>query len=96
MLTSSKDSSVRVIGSEQEAIPSIDIDVGDNAEFEVLGHNARVIAVPARTLDHVAFLLPDELILFGGDTLFAAGCGRLFEVTAMQMLDALGRLRVQL
>lgn len=52
------------------------------------------LAVPGHTLDHLAFFAdaPDSPILFCGDTLFAGGCGRLFEGTAEQMLASLGRL----
>lgn len=49
-----------------------------------------VIAVPGHTLDHVAYLVEDAL--FCGDTLFSAGCGRLFEGTPAQMHDSLARL----
>jgi len=83
---------VRVIGPAQASIPGLDLVVGDSDEVKVLGRNVRVMAVPGHTLDHVAFFLPDELTLFSGDTLFAAGCGRLFEGTAEQMLDSLERL----
>ncbi len=83
---------VRVIGPAQASIPGLDLVVGDSDEVKVLGRTVRVMAVPGHTLDHVAFFLPDELTLFSGDTLFAAGCGRLFEGTAEQMLDSLERL----
>ena len=83
---------VNVIGPAQSSIPGLDLVVGDNDEIKVLGRTVRVIAVPGHTLDHVAFYLPGDQILFSGDTLFAAGCGRLFEGTAGQMLDSLERL----
>ena len=83
---------VRVIGPAQASIPGLDLVVGDSDEIKVLGRTVQVIAVPGHTLDHVAFYLPGDQILFSGDTLFAAGCGRLFEGTAGQMLDSLERL----
>ncbi len=49
-----------------------------------------VIDVPGHTLDHIAYLVEDAL--FCGDTLFSAGCGRLFEGTPAQMHDSLERL----
>lgn len=59
----------------------------------------QVLPVPGHTLDHLAYFLPDvpladsrSPVLFCGDTLFSAGCGRLFEGTAAQMLDSLDRL----
>lgn len=50
-----------------------------------------VIAIPGHTLDHLAFY--NDQLLFCGDTLFAAGCGRVFEGTAVQMFAALQRLK---
>jgi hydroxyacylglutathione hydrolase len=58
----------------------------------------KVIEVPGHTLDHIAWFAPrigaadPRPVLFCGDTLFAGGCGRLFEGTAAQMLASLGRL----
>lgn len=51
-----------------------------------------VIGVPGHTLDHIAFYSADEKILFCGDTLFSAGCGRVFEGTPAQMHDSLCKL----
>jgi len=51
-----------------------------------------VIEVPAHTAGHIAYLLPDENAAFVGDTLFAMGCGRLFEGTAAQMHANMRRL----
>ena len=60
---------------------------------EVLGVDFRVFEVPGHTLDHIAYFHDgsrhDTPILFCGDTLFAAGCGRLFEGTPAQMLASL-------
>lgn len=50
------------------------------------------LPVPGHTRAHVAFYLPSQQLLFAGDTLFSAGCGRLFEGTAAQMHDSLQRL----
>ena len=48
--------------------------------------------IPAHTSGHVAYHFPDEAAVFTGDTLFAGGCGRLFEGDAAQMMRSLGRL----
>ena len=56
-------------------------------------HKIDIIAVPGHTLDHIAYYISDNLpkpLLFCGDTLFAGGCGRLFEGTAEQMMASLG------
>lgn len=54
----------------------------------------KVFNVPGHTLDHVAYVLnvQNETWLFCGDTLFGAGCGRLFEGTPAQMLSSLKKL----
>lgn len=53
---------------------------------------AQVLPVPGHTRAHVAFYLPEHQLLFAGDTLFSAGCGRLFEGTARQLHESLQRL----
>lgn len=62
----------------------------------VLGSQFEVLAVPGHTLDHIAYYTPasgnSAPALFCGDTLFAGGCGRLFEGTPAQMYASLGAL----
>lgn len=67
--------------------------VMDNDTVELGALKARVIGTPGHTLGHIAFHLPDEKLAFVGDTLFALGCGRLFEGTPAQMWDSLAKLR---
>jgi hydroxyacylglutathione hydrolase len=62
----------------------------DNDRINVLGWDFDVIAVPGHTLGHIAYY--HRGLLFCGDTLFAAGCGRLFEGTPLQMHTSLSRL----
>lgn len=78
--------------AEAERIPTLDIHVGDGDEVLLGDHVARVIDVPAHTAGHIAFHFADEQAVFVGDTLFAMGCGRLFEGTAEQMFDNMRRL----
>jgi hydroxyacylglutathione hydrolase len=82
----------RVLGPAREKMPCKvePVDGGDKAELEQLGLRFDVIAVPGHTLGHVAYM--GHGALFCGDTLFSAGCGRLFEGTPKQMLDSLDRL----
>ena len=77
-------------------VDSVTAPLHDHDSFEVLGQSALTIATPAHTLDHLCYLItPKENsakpILITGDTLFMAGCGRLFEGTAEQMLRNMER-----
>jgi hydroxyacylglutathione hydrolase len=85
-----KTTHAKVYGPASESIPARDVALKDNDRINVLGHDFDVIAVPGHTLGHIAYYHPG--LLFCGDTLFAAGCGRLFEGTPRQMHDSLSRL----
>lgn len=74
-------------------IPTLDRIVGEGDTVAIGRHVARVMEVPGHTAGHIAFHLPQDRIVFVGDTLFAMGCGRLFEGTAAQMFDAMSRLK---
>lgn len=82
----------RVFGPASEKIPARDEALSGEERIEVLGLNLQVIAVPGHTLGHLAYYQADQHLLFCGDTLFAAGCGRLFEGTPQQMYQSLSRL----
>ena len=73
-------------------IPLQTMGVGDGDSFELLGEQVQVIAVPGHTRAHIAYYLPASGHLFCGDTLFAGGCGRLFEGSAAEMHASLQRL----
>ncbi|CAH0310816.1 hydroxyacylglutathione hydrolase [Pseudomonas mediterranea] len=79
-----------VHGPASENIPARDVALEDNDQIEVLGLDFAVYAVPGHTLGHIAYY--HHGLLFCGDTLFAAGCGRLFEGTPEQMHHSLDRL----
>lgn len=83
-------SGATVYGPANEKIPARDVALQDNDRINVLGWDFEVFAVPGHTLGHIAFY--HEGVLFCGDTLFAAGCGRLFEGTPQQMHTSLERL----
>lgn len=85
-------SGARVTGPAKEKIPGCDQPLGEGEQIEVLGQVLRVIEVPGHTLGHIAYYQAQQHWLFCGDTLFAAGCGRLFEGTPQQMHDSLSRL----
>ncbi|EQM75535.1 hydroxyacylglutathione hydrolase [Pseudomonas stutzeri] len=84
----------KVHGPAEETIPGRDNALTDGQSIEVLGHRFEVIEVPGHTSGHIAYYHddPKEPLLLSGDTLFAAGCGRLFEGTAAQMFSSLQRL----
>ena len=85
---------LRIVGSADDAprIPGITQPVRDGDAISVGALHGRVILIPAHTSGHVAYHFPDAGVVFTGDTLFAAGCGRLFEGDAAQMMASLGRL----
>jgi hydroxyacylglutathione hydrolase len=82
--------------AEFERIPTLDVQVRGGDSVKLGETEAKVIDVPAHTAGHIAFHFANEQLAFVGDTLFAMGCGRLFEGTAEQMyanmrkLEALG------
>jgi hydroxyacylglutathione hydrolase len=84
-----------VIGAAADAhrIQDMDIALGEGETASFGQHVARVIAIPGHTSGHIAFHFADAHALFCGDTLFALGCGRLFEGTPAQMWDSLCKLR---
>lgn len=78
--------------AEAEKIATLDRLVGEGDSVRIGDHVATVMAVPAHTAGHIAYYLADAQMAFVGDTLFAMGCGRLFEGTAAQMFANLQRL----
>ncbi|HET9426763.1 MAG TPA: hydroxyacylglutathione hydrolase [Allosphingosinicella sp.] len=78
--------------AEAERIPTMDRGVREGDKVTLGDVEATVLEVPAHTAGHIAFHLPSEGAIFVGDTLFAMGCGRLFEGTADQMHSNLQRL----
>ena len=83
-----------VYGPANPGIRGITHPLNEGDSADVLGLKFSVIEVPGHTLDHIAYFSDstDQPTLFCGDTLFAAGCGRLFEGTPEQMLVSLGKL----
>jgi hydroxyacylglutathione hydrolase len=79
--------------ADQHRIAGIDLPVRDGDHFELHGLEVTVIDTPGHTVGHVAFYIPGANALFSGDTLFALGCGRLFEGSAAQMWAAMQELR---
>ncbi len=86
--------SPKVIGPADEADKISDLTgtVSDGDTFEFAGRTVHTISTPGHTAGHVCFYIPDEQLLFAGDTLFALGCGRLFEGSPQDMFTSLNRL----
>jgi hydroxyacylglutathione hydrolase len=84
-----------VYGPAHEHMPVAVMKVAEGERFELLGLDVRVLDVPGHTAGHVAYVVTEAgkaPWLFCGDTLFSAGCGRLFEGTPAQMNASLGKL----
>ncbi len=81
-----------VSGPATETIQGRDIPLAEGDGLRIGDHIGRVIEIPGHTLGHVALFFEGARVAFVGDTLFAMGCGRLFEGTAAQMYDSLLRL----
>ncbi len=83
-----------VTGPKPEAakIPGLDTAVGEGDVYDFGGHVAQIIETPGHTLGHIAYYFADDGVAFVGDTLFALGCGRVFEGTMEQMWSGLQKL----
>lgn len=79
--------------ADRSRIPGIDVALGDGETYLLGSAKAHVFDVPGHTRGHIAYWFPDSAALFCGDTLFALGCGRLFEGTPAQMWTSLNKLR---
>jgi hydroxyacylglutathione hydrolase len=82
-----------VYGPARETIPHLShpVDEGDEVVLETLDARFRVMDVSGHTAGHIAYV--GHGMLFCGDTLFAGGCGRVFEGTPAQMQLAMSRIR---
>jgi hydroxyacylglutathione hydrolase len=84
----------KVYGPLREGGPLIErrLTQGMRMPLQELGLVFEVLDIPGHTLGHIAYFCDERRLLFCGDTLFSAGCGRLFEGTAEQMYESLQRL----
>jgi hydroxyacylglutathione hydrolase len=73
-------------------IPGIDQGVGEGDTVTLGATQWRVMEIPAHTSGHIAFWCAEHAAVFTGDTMFAMGCGRLFEGTPAQMWTSLSKL----
>lgn len=82
----------RISGPAGETITARDVALHDGDTVKLGHHVGRVIDVPGHTLGHIAIVFDDDRVAFVGDTMFAMGCGRLFEGTPKQMHSSLQRI----
>ena len=75
--------------SDQGRLPGFSHGLEEGDVVEVGRHVARILFIPAHTRGHIAYVFDGARAVFCGDTLFAAGCGRLFEGTPAMMYEAL-------
>ena len=85
---------IPVFGPRTENIGGVTVPLaeGDHAVVPELNLTLSVLDVPGHTSGHIAYVAPEQHWLFCGDTLFAGGCGRLFEGTPAQMVSSLAKL----
>jgi hydroxyacylglutathione hydrolase len=79
-------------GKDKARIPGIGECVVENDRYSVGSHTAKVLEIPAHTRGHIAFWFEKDAAVFTGDTLFAMGCGRLFEGDPPTMWSSLSKL----
>jgi len=78
--------------ADEARIPGIDVKVGQDDVYELGNIKLHVFDVPGHTSGHIAFYAPDAQVAFVGDTIFALGCGRLFEGSPEQMWTSIQKL----
>jgi hydroxyacylglutathione hydrolase len=81
-----------VYGPAKETIPHITHKLENTNKINILNELCEVIYTPGHTQGHIAYYFPQQAKLFCGDTLFVAGCGRLFEGSPAQMFASLSNL----
>lgn len=78
--------------AEAKRVSEVDRVVAEGDQVTVVGAEAVVWEIPAHTAGHIAYYFEEERMIFVGDTMFAMGCGRLFEGTAEQMFANMQRI----
>ncbi|XP_053693969.1 hydroxyacylglutathione hydrolase, mitochondrial isoform X1 [Sabethes cyaneus] len=80
-----------IYGGQDDRIPNLTNPVGQDDTLEIGNLKVRCISTPCHTTSHICYYIetPEDKVVFTGDTLFLAGCGRFFEGTPQQMYDAL-------
>jgi hydroxyacylglutathione hydrolase len=89
-----KKTGARIVGprADRDRIPGIDEAVGEGDVWSLGQAKAKIFDIPAHTKGHIAFWFEADKAVFTGDTMFAMGCGRLFEGSPAQMWSSLSKL----
>jgi len=84
-----------IVGNRRDRarIPGIDVEVDDGDRYRFGEAEAEICFIPGHTSGHIAYAFRDQRALFCGDTIFALGCGKMFEGTPQQFWTSLSRLR---
>ena len=77
---------------ENGRVPGLDLAIREGDRISIGAHEAEAWEVPGHTIGHIAYIFHNDHVAFVGDTMFAMGCGRLFEGSPEQMHHSLGRL----
>ena len=83
-----------IVGSrtDRDRIPGIDIEVGDGETYDLGNARVDILDVPGHTSGHIAYHFAESGVAFVGDTVFALGCGRLFEGSPLEMWTSIQKL----
>lgn len=84
---------VVIYGPNDNRIEKLNVKVEPNTIIKIQEYNFKILFTPGHTVSHVCYYEANKNWLFSGDTLFSAGCGRLFEGTITQLYDSLMLLR---
>jgi hydroxyacylglutathione hydrolase len=84
-----------IVGNRRDKarIPGIDVEIDDGDRYRFGEAEAEIFFIPGHTSGHIAYAFRDQRALFCGDTIFALGCGKMFEGTPQQFWTSLSRLR---
>lgn len=84
-----------IVGNRRDKarIPGIDVEIDDGDRYRFGEAEAEIFFIPGHTSGHIAYAFREQRALFCGDTIFALGCGKMFEGTPQQFWTSLSRLR---
>jgi hydroxyacylglutathione hydrolase len=81
-----------ISGPAGEEVPGRDVALGEGDALRLGSQVGRTMHIPGHTIGHIALVFDEERIAFVGDTVFAMGCGRMFEGTPQQMYRSIQRI----